>query len=56
LQLIIFDNGKGFDLNEVNDGVGLSQVKARINVLGGIIKIKSSTEGTRIYISTPIVY
>ncbi|MFD0761246.1 tetratricopeptide repeat protein [Lutibacter aestuarii] len=56
LQLVIFDNGKGFDLNEINDGVGLSQVKARINVLEGIIKIKSSTEGTRIYISTPIVY
>ena len=51
-------DGKGFNTGdfEVDLGIGLSQVKARINVLDGIIKINSSEEGTRIFISVPIIY
>jgi len=58
LQLIIFDDGVGFDIAEINEksGIGLNQVKARISVLNGIIDIKSSNSGTRIYISVPIEY
>ena len=58
LQIIVFDNGIGFDVNEIElkNGIGLSQVKARIKVLDGLLNIKSSSEGTRIFISVPIVY
>jgi len=58
LQVVIFDDGIGFNVDEIRgkDGVGLSQVEARIHVLGGLINIKSSETGTRIFISVPIVY
>ena len=58
LQVVVFDDGIGFNLDEIRgkDGVGLSQVEARIHVLGGLINIKSSEAGTRIFISVPIVY
>ena len=58
LQLIIFDDGIGFDVSEINEksGIGLNQVKARISVLNGIIDVKSSNSGTRIYMSIPIEY
>jgi len=58
LQVVIFDDGIGFNIDEIHgkDGVGLSQVEARILVLGGLININSSETGTRIFISVPIVY
>jgi len=58
LQIVVFDDGIGFDVDEIHekDGVGLSQVEARVLVLGGIINIKSSETGTRIFISVPIIY
>ena len=58
LQIIVFDNGIGFNENiiEANNGIGLSQVKARLKILNGLINIKSTNEGTRIFISVPIVY
>jgi len=58
LQIVIHDNGIGFDIeqNEGKVGIGLSQVKARIKALDGIIKITSSHEGTHVYISVPIIY
>lgn len=58
LQVVVFDDGVGFNLDEIHekDGVGLSQVEARILALGGLINIKSSESGTRIFISVPIVY
>ena len=58
LQVVVFDDGVGFDIDKIRgkDGVGLSQIEARILVLNGIINIKSSESGTRIFISVPIVY
>jgi signal transduction histidine kinase len=58
LQIIVFDDGVGFDIKEIElkNGIGLSQVKARIQVLKGVINIKSTNEGTRIFISVPIEY
>lgn len=58
LQIVVSDNGVGFDLDKITmqDGIGISQVEARINVLKGLIKITSTNEGTRIFISVPIVY
>ncbi|AOW20406.1 tetratricopeptide repeat-containing sensor histidine kinase [Urechidicola croceus] len=57
LQIIIFDDGEGFDINEITqkDGLGLSQIDARIKMMKGIFDIKSSNKtGTRIYINIPI--
>jgi signal transduction histidine kinase len=58
LQILVFDNGKGFNVAEenVDAGIGLSQIKARIENLKGILQISSSNKGTRIFISVPIVY
>lgn len=58
LQIIVFDDGIGFDMNEIepNKGIGLSQIKARIKVLDGLLNIKSSNDGTRVFIAVPIVY
>lgn len=58
LQVVVSDNGVGFDVDKIQekDGIGISQVEARINVLQGLFKINSSKDGTRIFISVPIVY
>jgi len=58
LQVIVFDDGIGFDMNEIElkNGIGLSLIKARIKVLNGLLNIKSTNEGTRIFISVPIEY
>jgi signal transduction histidine kinase len=58
LQVIVFDDGKGFDVDKVQgkSGIGLSQVEARIKAFEGIIKLKSNATGTRIYISVPVQY
>lgn len=58
LQVIVFDDGKGFDIenDQGRSGIGLSQVEARIKVLEGLIKIKSEATGTRIFISVPVQY
>jgi signal transduction histidine kinase len=58
LQILVFDNGKGFNVEEekVDAGIGLSQIKARIENLKGILQITSSNKGTRVFISVPIVY
>lgn len=59
LQLLVFDDGKGFNIDDIQEqsGIGLSQVEARIKALGGLIKFNGNEgNGTRIYISVPIVY
>ncbi len=58
LQLIVFDDGQGFDIekNQEKKGIGLGQVEARIKVLNGIIKINSAATGVRIFISVPVQY
>lgn len=40
--LSIKDNGKGFDMNELKTGIGLQNIKRRVQVLGGLVKIISS--------------
>jgi signal transduction histidine kinase len=56
LNIIIEDNGKGFDLNKSkNLGIGLSTMEKRIEHLDGSIEIDSSTKrGTTIIIDIPI--
>jgi len=53
----ITDNGIGFDSSKINpeSGIGLSQIIARIDSVGGVIKITSDkNKGTKIFIEVPI--
>jgi signal transduction histidine kinase len=61
LSIVIEDNGKGFDLNEVknrhhsNRGIGLDTMTERAHMLGGFFEIRTNAEmGTRITITIPI--
>ncbi len=54
-QFKIEDNGKGFNIDEVGLGNGLSKVKKRNKDLGGAVKIRSLIgEGTTIIVQVPI--
>lgn len=57
LLLIAEDNGKGFDIKlESNDkhGIGLSNIKSRLEAINGILNIDSTTNGTTVIIEIPI--
>jgi len=59
LEVRIFDDGQGFDVSKLKTrnklGLGLPQIEARITMMNGIFRIKSSEEiGTRVYINVPI--
>lgn len=53
-QIIVSDNGQGFDLTTVKRGNGLNNMQKRIEAIGGTIKIDSSSEGTTVIITIPI--
>ena len=54
--LSVEDNGKGFDSGSVSgNGIGLSNIKARINLLGGTINYDTQPgKGTVVFINIPI--
>jgi signal transduction histidine kinase len=55
--LVVKDNGKGFDnlKQTINQGFGLSQIKARLNSMGGVLNLKSKkNEGSEITIRIKI--
>lgn len=55
LNLIIEDNGKGFDVNEVYDGLGLQNIKKRTARINASLVIDSKPgHGTTVIIDTPI--
>jgi len=54
LELIIKDNGKGFNPNGKNKGIGLRTMKDRSRIIDAELKITSSDKGTTIRISLPI--
>jgi signal transduction histidine kinase len=57
IVLEIQDNGRGFrpDGTEQDQGIGLYTIRERVELLGGIIRIKSSDKiGTDIFIEVPI--
>lgn len=56
LQISILDDGKGFDMNELNKGGnGLRNMKARIEKVGGIFEIKSTPgHGTMVLINVKL--
>ncbi|MBB6460012.1 sensor histidine kinase [Flammeovirga kamogawensis] len=49
-RIIYEDNGIGFDIKKINEGIGLKNIKYRSNVIGGTITIESSVYGTFIRI------
>lgn len=55
LEVLISDNGVGFDLNHVNESMGLRSIRERINSVRGVVNVHSVPgEGTRIMIQIPL--
>jgi signal transduction histidine kinase len=56
LQILVEDNGKGFDIHDVTtNGIGLQSVQSRVEYLGGKLMIDSSpSHGTTIHIQMNI--
>lgn len=53
-QLLITDNGKGFDLTQKKCGIGLSNMQARIKKLNGIFTINSALGiGCQVHVDFP---
>ncbi len=53
--LRIQDNGIGFDPSEVGDGMGLSNMRSRVQRLGGVMSVQSETgEGTTLEMRLPV--
>ncbi len=55
LQMRIADNGIGFNMNQLKDGIGLSNMKRRAEIISGEFHIDSSIgKGCEILIAIPI--
>lgn len=54
LTLLISDDGKGFDQQQIRPGYGLLNMKKRAEELGGSLRIASSADGTDILAEFPI--
>lgn len=55
LSIIVSDNGTGFDPNELNDGIGMENVRSRVEQLNGSLQIDSSPgNGSTFSIEVPI--
>ena len=53
-ELVIQDNGKGFDPANVPTGVGLSSLRERTKQLGGTFQIHSTHQGTTLTLQCPL--
>jgi two-component system NarL family sensor kinase len=57
LQLLIEDNGKGYDFqNNFSDGIGLMNIRNRVSICNGMINIDSSKTGTTVIIELPFYF
>jgi len=54
LQLIIEDDGKGFQNKKRSRGLGLHIINYRASALGGCFAIETNSEGTRIVCNIPL--
>lgn len=54
IVLLLNDNGKGFDLTKGKKGIGLKNLKERVEEIHGSFDIESSEEGTKTTIRIPI--
>lgn len=54
INILIKDNGKGFDINKKREGIGLSNITNRINSFNGELSIESTSDkGCEINIKIP---
>ena len=53
LTLMIEDNGKGFDINANSEGLGIKNMLARAQNMGGVVNFDSNTKGTTIILEVP---
>ena len=53
MEIVIHDNGSGFDIRDVKRGIGLNSMKERAENCGGYFELNSSKNGTKIKISIP---
>ncbi|RYG41591.1 MAG: hypothetical protein EOO01_24820 [Chitinophagaceae bacterium] len=51
VEIVITDNGVGFDQATIHDGNGLGNIKKRITDIGGAVTVQSSPAGVRLQIS-----
>ena len=55
--LRIQDNGKGFEVGKVREGIGLNNIRLRAETLNGTVSIQSSPgKGSYLEISLPVSY
>ena len=55
IWLVITDNGKGFDINQTNQGNGLQNIQQRCKQLNGTCNLQSIPgEGTSLACSFPV--
>ena len=55
LELIIFDDGVGFDMQQESHGLGLRNLQSRMNAISGNISFKSEPQkGTQIKLSVTV--
>jgi signal transduction histidine kinase len=52
-EIVVSDDGKGFDTNAPTAGMGLENLRSRVTRRGGELGIRSSTEGTEVSVSLP---
>ena len=53
-DLVIIDNGRGFDAAQRGKGLGLVSMEERVNLLGGCFELRSEPgEGARVHIRLP---
>jgi two-component system, NarL family, sensor kinase len=55
LQVLIEDNGIGFDVHDPKTGNGMYNVRSRTEAFNGILSIDSSAKGTTIIIDIPLI-
>lgn len=48
IQVTVEDNGVGFDVSRRSNGIGLRNIKSRVDYLGGELDILSNSEGTSV--------
>ncbi|UMB59471.1 tetratricopeptide repeat protein [Lutibacter sp. A80] len=55
IEMLVKDNGIGFNIKEKRKGIGLKNMNSRVHKINGNIKINSSkNEGTTIFVTCPI--
>lgn len=53
IDLLIRDDGEGFDVNEINSGVGLQSIRERTETMNGSFDVQSRSMGTVLRVHIP---